>query len=222
MLGKDAVGESRRRGRTAFEVVHRDCAARSGLVPFGHSQSSFPEQRHTPRPQLQGTAPTNPTVKPPHAASSPSPPRKLLSTVCEPLGTVRSGTPTEYLLVLRAHQQHLSIGIMPKTLERTRKQIAKKRPGGIGPLHHGSRDAKRLHKAQVRDERLEKIAATRRKQEQPLGKVLWLSQTPRTSLRTPTDSALPPVDRVRYFQTATRDNGKDSLTPEAVQSHIRS
>lgn len=57
---------------------------------------------------------------------------------------------------------------MPKTLERTRKQIAKKRHGAIDALHQFSRDSKRLHKAQVRDDRLEKIAAVRKKQDKPL------------------------------------------------------
>ncbi len=63
---------------------------------------------------------------------------------------------------------------MAQTLAKTRKQIAKKRHGNIGALHQSSRDSKRLHKAQVRDERLEKLAAARRKQEQPLGSLLFL------------------------------------------------
>lgn len=57
---------------------------------------------------------------------------------------------------------------MPKTLEKTRKQIAKKRNGTIDALHIYSRDSKRLHKAQIRDERLEKLASVRKKQDQPL------------------------------------------------------
>lgn len=55
---------------------------------------------------------------------------------------------------------------MPKTLERTRKAITKKK-GPIDALHKFSRDSKRLHRAQVRDEKLEKIAAARRKKDQP-------------------------------------------------------
>jgi len=55
----------------------------------------------------------------------------------------------------------------PKTLEKTRKQIVKKK-GAVGALHQGSRDSKRLHRAQVRDEKLTKLAASRRKAEQPL------------------------------------------------------
>jgi hypothetical protein len=57
---------------------------------------------------------------------------------------------------------------MAKTLEKTRKQIAKKRNGSIEALHGKSRDSKRLHRAQVRDDRLEKIALTRRRQDKPL------------------------------------------------------
>lgn len=57
---------------------------------------------------------------------------------------------------------------MPKTLEKTRKRIAKKRNGTIDALHIYSRDSKKLHKAQVRDERLEKLIATRKKHDQPL------------------------------------------------------
>lgn len=57
---------------------------------------------------------------------------------------------------------------MPKSLEKTRKQIQKKRNGTIDGLHQFSRDSKRLHKAQVRDDRLEKLAAARKKHDQPL------------------------------------------------------
>lgn len=35
-------------------------------------------------------------------------------------------------------------------------------------LHVHSRDSKRLHRAQIRDERLEKIAESRKKKDQPL------------------------------------------------------
>lgn len=56
---------------------------------------------------------------------------------------------------------------MPKSLEKARKRIAKKRNGNI-VLHEFSRDTKKLHKAQVRDERLEKLAAARKKHDQPL------------------------------------------------------
>lgn len=62
---------------------------------------------------------------------------------------------------------------MAKTLEKTRKQIAKKRNGSVEALHGKSRDSKRLHRAQVRDDRLEKIALTRRRQDKPLRSCLY-------------------------------------------------
>jgi translation machinery-associated protein 16 len=55
---------------------------------------------------------------------------------------------------------------MPSTFEKTRKAIAKKK-GPIEAVHQLSRDSKRLHRAQARDEKLEKIAAARRKADQP-------------------------------------------------------
>jgi translation machinery-associated protein 16 len=68
--------------------------------------------------------------------------------------------------------QHLPVNDialkMPKSLQKTRKQIAKKRHGTIDALHQNSRDSKRLHRASVRDQRLEKLAAARSKKEQPL------------------------------------------------------
>ncbi len=57
---------------------------------------------------------------------------------------------------------------MAKTLEKTRKQISKKKGKAIDSLHEKSRNARRLHRAQIRDDRLEKIALTRRKQDKPL------------------------------------------------------
>lgn len=85
---------------------------------------------------------------------------------------------------------------MAKTFEKTRKQIRKKRNGTIDALHAHSRDSKRLHKAQVRDERLEKIAESRRKRDQPL------------------------IQRVAHFQEAIRKNETQPLTPEAIRSKI--
>lgn len=81
--------------------------------------------------------------------------------------------------IARAHRVYLSVievqlvlrtptYTMAKTLEKTRKQIAKKRNGTIQALHEKSRDSRRLHRAQVRDDRLEKIAEARRKKDQPL------------------------------------------------------
>lgn len=58
---------------------------------------------------------------------------------------------------------------MPSTLSKTRKQISKKRNGVVNALHEKSRDSLRLHKAGVRDQRIEKLAAARSRKEQPLG-----------------------------------------------------
>lgn len=57
---------------------------------------------------------------------------------------------------------------MPSTFEKTRKQIQKKRHGTIDALHQLSRDSRRLHKASVRDQRLNKLATAREKREQPM------------------------------------------------------
>lgn len=55
---------------------------------------------------------------------------------------------------------------MPSTFEKTRKAIAKKK-GPIEAVHQFSRDSRRLHRAQARDEKLDKIAAARRKADKP-------------------------------------------------------
>lgn len=65
---------------------------------------------------------------------------------------------------------------MPKTVERTRKAIMKKK-GTIDSLHQYSRDSKRLHRAQGRDEKLEKIASARRKRDQPYSTLRLPMQT---------------------------------------------
>lgn len=57
---------------------------------------------------------------------------------------------------------------MPKTLEKTRKHIAKKRNGTVEALHQYSRDSRRMHRASLRDDKLDKIASSRSKKEQPL------------------------------------------------------
>lgn len=57
---------------------------------------------------------------------------------------------------------------MGSTFEKTRKQIQKKRHGSIDALHQFSRDSRRLHKANVRDQKLDKLAASRGKREQPM------------------------------------------------------
>ncbi|TLS24082.1 hypothetical protein PpBr36_08301 [Pyricularia pennisetigena] len=81
---------------------------------------------------------------------------------------------------------------MPKSLEKTRKQIAKKRNGVMNNLHENSRNARRLHTAQVRDERLEKLAQAKKKNDRPL------------------------IDRVAFF----RDVVKESSHPRPLSLDI--
>jgi hypothetical protein len=57
---------------------------------------------------------------------------------------------------------------MPTTLDKARRHIAQKKKGRADALHQFSRDSKRLHRAAVRDQRLEKLASARSKREQPL------------------------------------------------------
>ncbi|KAF6833615.1 hypothetical protein CMUS01_06499 [Colletotrichum musicola] len=85
---------------------------------------------------------------------------------------------------------------MPTTVQKTRKQIAKKRNGNVDALHEFSRDSKRLHKASVRDEKLGKLAQARGKKEQPM------------------------LDRARYFQKAIQEKGSVALELAAVQELI--
>lgn len=94
---------------------------------------------------------------------------------------------------------------MPKSLEKTRKRIAKKRNGNV-VLHEFSRDTKKLHKAQVRDERLEKLAAARKKHDQPLS-----PQHPYPSPAFPSggyfaDNYALSVHRITFFQKAAQEN----------------
>ncbi|KAI3325409.1 translation machinery-associated protein 16 [Xylariaceae sp. AK1471] len=85
---------------------------------------------------------------------------------------------------------------MPKTLERARKAITKKK-GTIDSLHQYSRDSKRLHRASVRDEKLEKIAAARRKKDKPY------------------------IERAAFFQEALKQNGGQPLTIDVIQELIK-
>lgn len=56
---------------------------------------------------------------------------------------------------------------MPKSLEKTRKKITKKK-GNISALHENSRDSQRLRRAGMRDEKLERVARGRKKNDKPL------------------------------------------------------
>ncbi|KID78577.1 hypothetical protein MBR_03025, partial [Metarhizium brunneum ARSEF 3297] len=93
---------------------------------------------------------------------------------------------------------------MPSSLQKTRKHIAKKRNGEVNALHAKSRDSLRLHKAGVRDQRLEKLAAARSKKEQPIGTISIFK-----------------VDRVNFFQESLAEKDNQSLDIETVQSFIK-
>ncbi|KAK2609143.1 translation machinery-associated protein 16 [Conoideocrella luteorostrata] len=86
---------------------------------------------------------------------------------------------------------------MPSSLQKTRKHIAKKRNGEVNALHVKSRDSLRLHKAGVRDQRLEKLAAARGKREQPI------------------------VDRVAFFQECLAEMNNEPFDVESVKSQIQ-
>ncbi|KAK4192260.1 translation machinery-associated protein 16 [Podospora australis] len=85
---------------------------------------------------------------------------------------------------------------MAKTFEKTRKQIAKKRNGSIDALHQNSRNSKRLHRAIVRDDRLDKLAEAKRKRDKPL------------------------IKRTKFFLQAVNDNEGKPLELAAIQSKI--
>ncbi|KAH6677433.1 translation machinery-associated protein 16 [Halenospora varia] len=84
---------------------------------------------------------------------------------------------------------------MPKSLEKTRKKIAKKK-GNITALHENSRDSQRLRRAQMRDDKLIRVASARRKGDQPL------------------------IVRAAYFRDIVKENDGKPLELEAIQSHI--
>ena len=98
---------------------------------------------------------------------------------------------------------------MPTTLHKTRKQISKKRNGVVNALHEKSRDSMRLHKAGVRDQRIEKLAAARSKKEQPLG-TLWTHDSANSYNTLSYLSDRVSVDRVAFFQQALRLKDRDN------------
>ncbi|KAK2610413.1 hypothetical protein N8I77_003844 [Diaporthe amygdali] len=106
---------------------------------------------------------------------------------------------------------------MPKSLEKTRKRIAKKRNGNV-VLHEFSRDTKKLHKAQVRDERLEKLAAARKKHDQPLSPPRPALPCP--ALPCPADNRARSVHRITFFQKAAQENESIPFDMEKMQEYI--
>jgi len=84
---------------------------------------------------------------------------------------------------------------MPKSLEKTRKKIAKKK-GNITALHENSRDSQRLRRAQMRDDKLVKVASSRRRSDQPL------------------------IERAAYFQEAIRTHNGKPLEMDTILTLI--
>ncbi|KAJ2904112.1 uncharacterized protein MKZ38_008830 [Zalerion maritima] len=85
---------------------------------------------------------------------------------------------------------------MAGTLSKTRKQISKKRNGNMDSLHQNSRNTKRLHRALIRDEKLDKIASSRKKSEQPR------------------------LERAAFFQQVVRDHNLQPFDLVGVQDKI--
>lgn len=107
---------------------------------------------------------------------------------------------------------------MAKTLEKARKVIFKKKGSGIDSLHEKSRNAKKLHRAQIRDDRLEKIARTRRRQDKPLRTCpLFLPNWSTLPCRT---NSLPKVARAAFFQEFANENGNKPYELDAIQAKI--
>lgn len=86
---------------------------------------------------------------------------------------------------------------MGRSLQKVQEQISKKRHGKLDTLHQKSRDSRRLQRALVRDEKLDKIAASRRKNEQPR------------------------LERVSYFQNVVKENDGAPLEIPVIQQRIR-
>lgn len=105
---------------------------------------------------------------------------------------------------------------MPSTLDKTRKHIAKKRNGDVSALHVKSRNSMRLNKACKRDERLEKLASSRSKREQPIG------ESYHTRVFTCfTQTNVCSVDRVAYFREGLSEKGGTALELDVVQQLIK-
>lgn len=108
---------------------------------------------------------------------------------------------------------------MPKSFERTRKAIAKKK-GPIESLHQYSRDSKRLHRAQVRDEKLEKIAASRKKTDRPYRTSISNCATTPT-LTHPINILTLIVERATFFQEAVKQNEGKPLQMDVIHELIK-
>lgn len=100
---------------------------------------------------------------------------------------------------------------MPKGLEKTRKKISKKK-GNITALHENSRDSQRLRRAAMRDEKLQRVGAARKKVDQPHRRFTHVSH--------PFEYLLCIVTRAAFFQECIRKNDSQPLDLAQVQKLI--
>ncbi|KAI9694295.1 MAG: hypothetical protein M1820_009054 [Bogoriella megaspora] len=84
---------------------------------------------------------------------------------------------------------------MPSQASKVSKQIKKKKPGKLGALHENSRDAKRLRRANARDDRVNRLATIRARQSEPS------------------------IERVQFFRDAA-DERQATFTFEETQALI--
>ncbi|TQS33550.1 hypothetical protein Golomagni_06102 [Golovinomyces magnicellulatus] len=106
---------------------------------------------------------------------------------------------------------------MPSSLQKARKQISKKRGGEVNALHERSRDSVRLHKASARDLRLEKLASSRNKKEQPICKYSSCERDFDYGFQL---TGYHPADRVAFFQGGLQEKGNVVLDVAGVQSLV--
>ncbi|KAB8293011.1 hypothetical protein EYC80_007373 [Monilinia laxa] len=85
---------------------------------------------------------------------------------------------------------------MPKSLKKTSKHISKKRGGEVTALHENSRDSRSLRRAGGRDDKLDRMAAERKRHNRPI------------------------LERALYFQDAIKKNGVKPLELDAIHSLI--
>jgi len=112
---------------------------------------------------------------------------------------------------------------MPKSLEKTRKKIAKKK-GNISALHENSRDSQRLRRALMRDDKLVKVASLRRRNDQPLSEWICAEGYGQRLTSWSWESGILPGSYSEEWWTATGDGDNPAIdwcvshTPEGYLS----
>ncbi|QSZ31483.1 hypothetical protein DSL72_001048 [Monilinia vaccinii-corymbosi] len=85
---------------------------------------------------------------------------------------------------------------MPKSLKKVSKHISKKKGGEVTALHENSRDSRSLRRAGGRDDKLDRMAAERKRHNRPI------------------------LERALYFQEAVKKNGVKPFDLDAIHSLI--